>query len=46
MTGVQTPEGVNMIKAKIICTIGPASQSEEKLRELRLAGVKLLSWRS
>ena len=41
MTGVQTPEGVNMRKTKIICTIGPASQSEEKLRELMLAGMNV-----
>ncbi|MDE7009273.1 MAG: hypothetical protein K2P07_14135, partial [Lachnospiraceae bacterium] len=27
-----------MRKTKIICTIGPASESEEKLRELMLAG--------
>ena len=28
-----------MRKTKIICTIGPASESEEKLRELMLAGM-------
>ena len=30
-----------MRKTKIICTIGPASESEEKLRELRLAGMNV-----
>ena len=30
-----------MRKTKIICTIGPASQSEEKLRELMLAGMNV-----
>ena len=28
-----------MRKTKIICTIGPASESEERLRELMLAGM-------
>ena len=28
-----------MRKTKIICTIGPASESEEKLKELMLAGM-------
>ena len=28
-----------MRKTKIICTIGPASESEDKLRELMLAGM-------
>ena len=37
----EAPEGVNMRKTKIICTIGPASQSEEKLRELMLAGMNV-----
>ncbi len=41
MTGVQTPEGVNMRKTKIICTIGPASQSEEMQRALMLAGMNV-----
>ena len=31
----------NMRKTKIICTIGPASESEEKLRELMLAGMNV-----
>ena len=30
-----------MKKTKIICTIGPASESEEKLRELMLAGMNV-----
>ena len=30
-----------MRKTKIICTIGPASESEEKLRELKLAGMNV-----
>lgn len=30
-----------MRKTKIICTIGPASQSEERLRELMLAGMNV-----
>ena len=30
-----------MRKTKIICTIGPASESEEKLRELMLAGMNV-----
>ena len=30
-----------MRKTKIICTIGPASQGEEKLRELMLAGMNV-----
>lgn len=30
-----------MRKTKIICTIGPASQSEEKLKELLLAGMNV-----
>lgn len=30
-----------MRKTKIICTIGPASQSEEKLREIMLAGMNV-----
>lgn len=30
-----------MRKTKIICTLGPASQSEEKLRELMLAGMNV-----
>ena len=30
-----------MRKPKIICTIGPASESEEKLRELMLAGMNV-----
>lgn len=30
-----------MRKTKIICTIGPSSQSEEKLRELMLAGMNV-----
>lgn len=30
-----------MRKTKIICTIGPASQSEEKLREVMLAGMNV-----
>ncbi len=30
-----------MRRTKIICTIGPASQSEEKLRELMLAGMNV-----
>ena len=30
-----------MRKTKIICTIGPASQSEEKLKELMLAGMNV-----
>ena len=28
-----------MRKTKIICTIGPASESEDKLRELMMAGM-------
>ena len=28
-----------MRRTKIICTIGPASESEDKLRELMLAGM-------
>jgi len=32
-------EGLSMRKTKIICTIGPASESKEKLRELMLAGM-------
>lgn len=31
----------NMRKTKIICTIGPASESEEMLRELMLAGMNV-----
>ncbi len=31
----------NMRKTKIICTIGPSSESEEKLRELMLAGMNV-----
>lgn len=31
----------NMRKTKIICTIGPASESEEKLRELMKAGMNV-----
>ena len=30
-----------MRKTKIICTIGPASESEEKLKELMLAGMNV-----
>ena len=30
-----------MRKTKIICTIGPASESEDKLRELMLAGMNV-----
>ena len=30
-----------MRKTKIICTIGPSSESEEKLRELMLAGMNV-----
>lgn len=30
-----------MRKTKIICTIGPASESEEKLRELMQAGMNV-----
>ena len=30
-----------MRKTKIICTIGPASESEERLRELMLAGMNV-----
>ncbi|MEE1052680.1 MAG: pyruvate kinase, partial [Lachnospiraceae bacterium] len=30
-----------MRKTKIICTIGPASESEEKLRELINAGMNV-----
>ena len=30
-----------MRKTKIICTIGPATESEEKLRELMLAGMNV-----
>ena len=30
-----------MRNTKIICTIGPASQSEDKLRELMLAGMNV-----
>lgn len=30
-----------MRKTKIICTIGPASESEEKLRELMIAGMNV-----
>ena len=30
-----------MRKTKIICTIGPASESEEKLREIMLAGMNV-----
>ncbi len=32
---------LSMRKTKIICTIGPASESEEKLRELMLAGMNV-----
>lgn len=38
MTG---QKGKDMRKTKIICTIGPASESEEKLRELMLAGMNV-----
>ena len=31
----------NMRKTKIICTIGPASESEERLRDLMLAGMNV-----
>lgn len=34
-------EGLVMRKTKIICTIGPASESEEKLRELMKAGMNV-----
>ena len=30
-----------MRKTKIICTIGPASENEDKLRELMLAGMNV-----
>ena len=30
-----------MRKTKIICTIGPASESEDKLREIMLAGMNV-----
>lgn len=30
-----------MRKTKIICTIGPASQSPEKIREMILAGMNV-----
>ena len=30
-----------MRKTKIVCTIGPATESEEKLRELMLAGMNV-----
>lgn len=30
-----------MRKTKIICTIGPASESEERLRDLMLAGMNV-----
>ena len=30
-----------MRKTKIICTIGPACEAEEKLRELMLAGMNV-----
>ena len=30
-----------MRKTKMICTIGPASQSEEKVREISLAGMNV-----
>ncbi len=30
-----------MRKTKIICTIGPVSESEEKLKELLLAGMNV-----
>ena len=30
-----------MRRTKIVCTIGPASESEEKLRELMLAGMNV-----
>ena len=30
-----------MRRTKIICTIGPASESEDKLRELMLAGMNV-----
>ena len=30
-----------MRKTKIICTIGPASESEEKLKQLMLAGMNV-----
>ena len=30
-----------MRRTKIICTIGPASESEERLRELMLAGMNV-----
>lgn len=36
-----TQRGKDMRKTKIICTIGPASESEEKLRELMLAGMNV-----
>ena len=32
-----------MRRTKIVCTIGPASESEEKLRELMLAGMGRVS---
>ena len=35
-----------MRKTKIICTIGPASESEEKLRELMLAGMNVKAIRN
>ena len=34
-------ETAAMRKTKIICTIGPASESEEKLKELILAGMNI-----
>ncbi len=34
-------KGIFVRKTKIICTIGPASESEEKLRELMLAGMNV-----
>ena len=30
-----------MRKTKIICTLGPSSESEEKLREIMLAGMNV-----
>lgn len=36
-----TERNREMRKTKIICTIGPASESEEKLRELMLAGMNV-----
>ena len=42
-TAVETAEWRNAMKrkTKIVCTIGPSSQSPEKLRELILAGVNV-----